>query len=51
MIATVVDFDGRAASNSKNFQVKPDYLVGLSNHPEQVQSNTEQVLKAVVVGP
>ena len=45
VIATVVDFDGRAASNSKNYQVEPDYLVGFGSHPEEVQAEVEQVLK------
>ncbi|HEY9074318.1 MAG TPA: alpha-2-macroglobulin family protein, partial [Desulfobaccales bacterium] len=49
VIATVVDFDGRAASNSKNFQAEPDYLVGFSNHPAEVQPEEEQVLKVVAV--
>ena len=49
VIATVVDFDGRAASNSKNYQVEPDYLVGLSSHPEEVPAEEEQVLKVVAV--
>jgi uncharacterized protein YfaS (alpha-2-macroglobulin family) len=49
VIATVVDFDGRAASNSKNYQVEPDYLVGLGRHPEEVPTETEQVLKVVAV--
>ena len=49
VIATVVDFDGRAASNSKNYQVEPDYLVGLSSHPGEVPAEAEQVLKVVAV--
>ena len=35
VIATVLDFDGRAASDSQNLQVEPDYLVGFGNHPER----------------
>ena len=49
VIATVVDFDGRAASNSKSYQVEPDYLVGFSSHPEEVRPEEEQVLKVVAV--
>jgi hypothetical protein len=49
VIATVTDFDGRAASNSKNYQVEPDYLVGYSSHPERVQPDEDQVLKVVAV--
>jgi uncharacterized protein YfaS (alpha-2-macroglobulin family) len=33
VVATVVDFDGRAASETKAFQVTPDLLVGISRHP------------------
>jgi len=47
VIATVVDFDGRAASNSKTYQLVPDYLVGLSRHPDEVPPETEQLLKVV----
>ncbi len=49
MIATVLDFDGRAASNSKNYQVEPDFLVGLSSHSDSVRSEEEQVLKVIAV--
>ena len=33
VVATVVDFDGRAASETKVFQVTPDFLVGISTPP------------------
>ncbi|MFI5354143.1 MAG: alpha-2-macroglobulin [Desulfobaccales bacterium] len=49
VIATVVDFDGRAASDSKSYQVEPDYLVGFSSHPEEVRPEEEQVVKVVAV--
>ena len=45
---TVVDFDGRSVSNSKDFQVEPEILVGISSHAGQIQAAEEQVLKAVV---
>jgi len=47
--ATVVDFDGRAAAASKNFQVDPDFLVGISRHPEKFRLGEEHELKVVVV--
>ncbi|MGQ9688307.1 MAG: alpha-2-macroglobulin family protein [Desulfobaccales bacterium] len=47
--ATVVDFDGRAASTSQNFQVEPEYRVGVSRHPDKVQLGEEHELKVVVV--
>ncbi len=45
---TVVDFDGRSVSNSKDFQVDPEILVGIGNHAGQIQAGEEQVLKAIV---
>ena len=45
---TVVDFDGRSVSNSKDFQVDPEILVGISNHAGQIQAGDGQVLKAIV---
>ena len=46
--ATVVDFDGRSVSSSKDFQVDPEILVGISRHAGQIRAGDEQVLKAVV---
>ena len=37
VIATVVDFDGRAATSTKHFQVDPELLVGVSRHPDKIQ--------------
>ena len=42
VVATVVDFDGRAASETKAFQVTPDFLVGISRHPESARADEEQ---------
>jgi len=47
--ATVVDFDGRAASTSKTFQVEPDFLVGISRHQDKFQLGEEHELNVVVV--
>lgn len=49
VVATVVDFDGRAAATSKDFQVEPDVLVGISGHPDKVQLGEEHKLNVVVV--
>lgn len=49
VVASVVDFDGRAASNSKTYQADPDMLVGISSHPAEVQAGEEQSLKVVAV--
>jgi hypothetical protein len=48
VVATVLDFDARAASNTKAFQVEPEVLVGISTHPDKIKAGTEQFLKAVV---
>src|SRR5574341_911681 len=47
--ASVVDFDGRASSDSSVYQADPDYLVGISNHPPMVQPGENQTLYAVVI--
>lgn len=47
--ASVVDFDGRASSDSSVYQADPDYLVGISNHPPLVQPGENQTLYAVVI--
>ncbi len=49
VVATVVDFDGRAVAATKVFLADPEVLVGLSSHPRTVQAGQPQVLKAVVV--
>ncbi|MBM4273200.1 MAG: hypothetical protein FJ134_01885 [Deltaproteobacteria bacterium] len=51
VVATVVDFDGRAVTNNKVFQAAPDILVGISRHPEEVQAGEGQSLKVVVTRP
>lgn len=47
--ATVVDFDGRAASGSSVYQAESDYLVGISNHPASVKSDDPISLRGVVI--
>ncbi len=49
VVATVVDFDGRAATSTKQFQAEPDFLVGISRHPDKIQMGEPQDLKLVVV--
>ncbi|MDO9531630.1 MAG: alpha-2-macroglobulin family protein, partial [Deltaproteobacteria bacterium] len=51
VVATVVDFDGRAASDTKAFQVTPDFLVGISRHPESPRADEEQVLTVMLAKP
>jgi uncharacterized protein YfaS (alpha-2-macroglobulin family) len=47
--ATVVDFDGRASTDSATYQEEPDYKVGISSHEASVRSGEMQVFKAIVV--
>lgn len=47
--ASVVDFDGRASTESSVYQGDPDYLVGISNHPPTVRPGENQTLYAVVI--
>lgn len=47
--ATVVDFDGRAATAGKAFQVEPDFRVGVSRHPDTFRPGEEHELKIIVV--
>ena len=47
--ASVVDFDGRASSDSSVYQADPDYLVGISNHPPTVKPGDNQTLYAIVI--
>ncbi len=51
VVATVVDFDGRAATDTKVFQVTPEKLVGISRHPDTARADEEQVLKVLVTKP
>jgi hypothetical protein len=51
VVATVVDFDGRVASETKAFQVTPDFLVGISRHPESARADEEQVLTVMLAKP
>ena len=51
VVATVVDFDGRAATETKVFQVTPEKLVGISRHPDTARADEEQVLKVLVTRP
>jgi uncharacterized protein YfaS (alpha-2-macroglobulin family) len=51
VVATVVDFDGRAATETKVFQVTPEKLVGISRHPDKARADEEQVLRVMVTRP
>ena len=49
VVATVLDFDGRAASESKPFQVEPEFLVGLSRLPKDLQVGETRELTLIAV--
>ncbi|MEW5725957.1 MAG: hypothetical protein AB1896_22805, partial [Thermodesulfobacteriota bacterium] len=49
VVATAVDFDGRAASARSTFQADPEYKIGLSRHPEKVKAGEPLELSAVVL--
>ncbi len=49
MAASVVDFDGRASTESSVYQADPDYLVGISNHPPAAKPGDNQTLYAMVI--
>ncbi|MFZ5449785.1 MAG: alpha-2-macroglobulin family protein [Thermodesulfobacteriota bacterium] len=51
VVATVLDFDGRAATETKVFQVTPEKLVGISRHPESARADEEQALRVMVARP
>jgi len=51
VVATVVDFDGRAASDTKAFQVTPDFLVGISRQPESARADEEQAVTVMLAKP
>ncbi|MBI5569782.1 MAG: hypothetical protein HY914_07550 [Desulfomonile tiedjei] len=47
--ATVLDIDGEPATDVDTFNPRPDFLVGISDHPQQVQNGYATPLKIVVV--
>ncbi len=49
VVATVLDFDGRAASQSQTFQVDPEVLVGVSRPPATLRQGEELVLRVVAL--
>ncbi len=47
--ATVVDFDGKAASGSRTYQSRPEYLVGIGKMPGEVQAGDPVVLRTLLL--
>jgi hypothetical protein len=48
-VATVVDFDGRASTESAVYQNEPPYLVGISAHDETIMAGETQTVRVVTV--
>jgi uncharacterized protein YfaS (alpha-2-macroglobulin family) len=49
MIATVVDFDGRASTETTVYQEEPEYLLGISSHEDTVKAGDSHILKIIVL--
>jgi alpha-2-macroglobulin len=49
VVATVLDFDGRASTETAVFQEEPEYLIGISSHESKIQAGTPQILKVIAV--
>ncbi|MBI5745426.1 MAG: hypothetical protein HZA13_00290 [Nitrospirae bacterium] len=49
VIATVVDFDGKAASESTVYQAEPGYLVGISSHKGSIKAGDSESLTVIVI--
>lgn len=47
--ASVIDFDGKASSETETYQEEPDYLIGLSPHRTSLERGDTQTLKIVVM--
>jgi alpha-2-macroglobulin len=49
VVATVLDFDGRASTETALFQEKPGYLVGISSHDLAIRAGDPQALRVIVI--
>ena len=49
VVASVIDFDGRVATSKSVYQGKPDYLVGMSKHPQTVKAGMDLPIRFVVL--
>jgi uncharacterized protein YfaS (alpha-2-macroglobulin family) len=49
VVATVLDFDGRASTETTVFQEEPEYLIGISSHEPKIKAGDSQVLKVIVI--
>lgn len=49
VIATIVDFDGKAASESAVYQEEPTYLVGIGKHKDSIKAGDQENLTVIVI--
>ncbi len=49
--ATVLDIDGEPATEVETFNPKPRFLVGIPQHPRQVQTGYGSAMKIIVTDP
>ncbi|TAL18403.1 hypothetical protein EPN96_01140 [bacterium] len=47
--ATVLDFDGKAASTTQSWQAPIPYQIGIMSHPGSISAEQEQQLRAIVI--
>ena len=47
--ATVVDFDGRASTETALYQEEPEYVIGISSYENAIKAGDPQVLKVIVI--
>lgn len=47
--STVLDIDGEPATTVKTFKPKPEFLIGISNHPKAIPRDYTETLKVIVV--
>ncbi len=48
VVATVLDFDGRASTETSVYQEEPEYMVGIGKHENNVKAGDSQIVKVIV---
>lgn len=49
VVATVVDFDGKAATESSVYQEEPGWLVGIGAHKDSITAGETEALKLIII--
>ncbi|MEW6087483.1 MAG: alpha-2-macroglobulin family protein [bacterium] len=47
--AAVLDFDAKVSTNTSVYQISPEYLIGISEHPGRIKSKDGQILKTILI--